>query len=177
MVILEESSAERVINEFLIPQFTPKLKGYLRTIAARGVDKVTVKFEDFNCLFLYAHLARTYQNKAWVVVDNGVRGCEVITTLKAKYVKDEPGSWREEQFLLFSMDDFERILSGRISKTSVVHLAETHGQHKQAVKTALLNEVLEYLKDDEQKAKEAFEQSADEVIKLLRSYRKGTLLF
>ncbi len=171
-LILKESSAERVINEFLIPQFTPKLKGYLRTIAARGVDKVTVKFEDFNSLFLYAHLARTYRNKAWVVVDNGVRGREVIKTLKAKYVKDEPGSWCEEQFLLFSRDDFEEYYPAEFQEKARRILQRSDGQHKQAAKTALLNEVLEYIKDDEQKAREAFELAAGEVIDLLQSIEK-----
>jgi hypothetical protein len=70
-LILEESSAERIINDFLIPQFAPRLKGRLRTIAAHGVDNVPIKFEDFNKLFLFTHRASMYKNKAWVVVDNG----------------------------------------------------------------------------------------------------------
>ncbi len=168
-LILEEASAERIINDFLIPQFAPRLKGYLRTIAARGIDKVPVKFEDFNKLFLYAHLARTYRNKAWVVVDNGKRGHEVIKALKEKYIKGKPDSWREEQFHIFSKDDFEEYYPEAFQDKAKHILQKPDGQHKQAEKTALLSEVLKYIQEDQQRARDEFEQSAGEVILLLRS--------
>ncbi len=171
-LILEEASAERIINDFLIPQFAPKLKGYLRTIAARGIDKVPVKFEDFNKLFLYAHLARTYRNKAWVVVDNGKRGREVIRVLKERYVKEKPDSWHDEQFQVFSKDDFEEYYPEVFQDKAKLILQKPDGQHKQAEKTALLGEVLKHVHENQQRARDEFEQSASEVIKILESIER-----
>jgi len=169
-LILEESSAERIINDFLIPQFAPRLKGRLRTIAAHGVDNVPIKFEDFNKLFLFTHRASMYKNKAWVVVDNGNRGNEIIEKLKEKYV---PGGWKEEQFLLFSKEDFEEYypedFQGEVSRI----LQKSDGPHKQAEKRELLYRVLEYIEKDVQAAREAFGKSASEVIKLLQEIEKA----
>jgi hypothetical protein len=168
-LILEESSAERIINDFLIPQFAPKLKGRLRTIAAHCVDNVPIKFEDFNKLFLFTHRASMYKNKAWVVVDNGNRGNEIIEKLKEKYV---PGGWKEEQFRLFSKEDFEEYYPEDFQDEVTRILQKPDGQHKQEEKRKLLNSVLEYIKKDEQTAREAFGKSAREVIKLLQEIEK-----
>ena len=46
-LILEESSAERVIRDYLIPWFAPKLTR-MRTISSSGVDRVEPNFEDLN---------------------------------------------------------------------------------------------------------------------------------
>jgi len=167
-LILEESSAEKIINDFLIPQFTPRLKGRLRTIAAHGVDNVPIKFEDFNKLFLFTHRASMYKNKAWVVVDSGIKGNEIIKELKGKYM---PGGWKEEQFRLFSKEDFEEYYPEFFQDEVTRILQKPDGQHKQAEKRELLYKVLAYIKEDE-KAREAFEKSAHEVIDLLQSIEK-----
>lgn len=46
-LFLEESSAEQIIRDYLVPWFTPNLSGRLRTFAAGGVDKVQSKFDDY----------------------------------------------------------------------------------------------------------------------------------
>ena len=46
-LILEESSAETLIKDFLIPTFYPQLKDKIKTIAASGVDDVEPRFHDF----------------------------------------------------------------------------------------------------------------------------------
>ena len=50
-LILEESSAERIIREYFIKWFTPKLVGKLRTISANGRDNVKPRLFDFLRLF------------------------------------------------------------------------------------------------------------------------------
>ncbi|MCE9499143.1 MAG: AAA family ATPase, partial [Leptospira sp.] len=55
-LILEESSAEKVIREFLIPNFAPKLLGKIRTIGAKGDSDAETHFMNYERLFLYAHL-------------------------------------------------------------------------------------------------------------------------
>ncbi len=57
--LLEESSAEKIVREYLIPWFVPKLGGKLRTFSARSVSEVEAKFEDFNKLFVFLHLSPT----------------------------------------------------------------------------------------------------------------------
>jgi hypothetical protein len=66
-LILEESTAEKIIIEFLIPWFTPELKGRLRTFSAHSLSEVKSKFEAFNKLFVFLHLQPIYKNLAWVV--------------------------------------------------------------------------------------------------------------
>lgn len=77
-LILEESSAERIIREYLIPWFVPELKGRLRTYSANSLSEVETKFRDFNNLFVFLHLQPTYKNLAWVVVDGGEEEAKII---------------------------------------------------------------------------------------------------
>src|SRR5206468_1389449 len=46
-LFLEESSAERIIREYLIPWFVSELGGRVRTISAGGVYRVAPRFDDF----------------------------------------------------------------------------------------------------------------------------------
>ncbi len=72
-LILEESSAERIIRDYLVPWFAPKLRR-VRTLAAGGTTKVGPTFEDFNRLFRFTHLEPRYRNRAWVVADGDTEG-------------------------------------------------------------------------------------------------------
>lgn len=70
-LFLEESSAESIINNILIPNFASTLTGKLKTFSAGGFNKIGNKFMNFSNLFIYAHLGSLYQNRAWVVIDAG----------------------------------------------------------------------------------------------------------
>ncbi len=168
-LFLEESSAERIIREYLIPWFAPGLQGNIRTIAAQGNTDVKPRFNDFNRLFLFLHLEGIYKNRAWVIVDGDPGGQKIIDDLKQKYT---PSGWEEEQFQIFSKEDFEEYYPAAFQDEARLILQKPDGQHKQAEKQKLLYKVLDYIKDDEQKAREAFEQSAREVIDLLQSMEK-----
>ncbi len=168
-LFLEESSAERIIREYLIPWFAPGLQGNIRTIAAQGNTDVEPRFNDFNRLFLFLHLEGIYKNRAWVIVDGDPGGQKIIDDLKQKYT---PSGWEEEQFQIFSKEDFEEYYPADFQDEARLILQKPDGQHKQAEKKKLLYKMLDYIKDDEQKAREAFEQSAREVIDLLQSMEK-----
>src|SRR5436190_24170739 len=85
-LFFEESSAERIVRDFLIPWFTPKLRGRIKTVAAQGTSDVEPRFKDFNRLFVFLHLEEVYKNCAWVIVDGESSGQNVIRELKEQYV-------------------------------------------------------------------------------------------
>ena len=70
-LFLEEASAERIIRDYLIPWFVPKLQR-VRTLSAGGATKVEPAFEDFHRLVRFTHLEKAYENLAWVRVDGVV---------------------------------------------------------------------------------------------------------
>ncbi len=110
-----------------------------------------------------------YKNKAWVVVDNGTKGNEIINELKKRYM---PDGWKEEQFRLFSKEDFEEYYPEDFQQDVTAVLQKPSGQHKQAAKKELLEKALTYLNEDEQRARAAFEQSAREAIELLQEIER-----
>jgi len=166
-LFLEESSAERIIREYLIPWFAPKLVNRLRTVAAEGKDDIKVKFQDFKRLFLFVHLEPIYVNSAWVVIDSGNEEKIIIENLQ----NDFP-SWDKNHFRQFSEHDFERYypkefkpdLQGEIDK--ILMLKNT--KEKRTRKRAILNELITWIKVNENVAKNAFQESASEVIEILK---------
>src|SRR5579859_1443559 len=73
-ILFEESSAEAIVKEFLIPEFAPSLRYKVRTIAASGAADIAPRFVDFMRLFVYIHLAPIYEKRAWVIADNDNEG-------------------------------------------------------------------------------------------------------
>jgi predicted ATPase len=164
-LILEESSAEKIIREYLINWFVPELKGKLRTFSARSLSEVELKFDDFNRLFVFLHLQSIYKNRAWVLIDEGDQESEVIQKLKDKYC---PSGWSEESFLQLSEHDFEKYYPEVFREDIEIILGESNKQKKRAEKKALLEKVETWIKEDENRAKSAFEKSASEVIMILK---------
>jgi predicted ATPase len=101
-LFLEESSAEKIIRQYLIPWFTPKLVGKLRTFSARSRDEVAAKFEDFNRLFVFLHLEESYRDRVWVVIDDGDKENKIIKEFQKKY-----RNWEPDQFQTWTEHDFE----------------------------------------------------------------------
>lgn len=167
-LFLEESSAERLIREYLIPWFAPNLVGKLRTIAANGVDAVEPRFDAFNNLFLFVHLEDIYRNCAWVVLDGDEAGVKVTESFRCKY----RNSWREDRFLNFSKSDFEHYYPVRYSRECQEALEISDKQAKRAEKKALLDRVIVWIEQDHVTAKEEFETSAAEVIEILQMIEK-----
>jgi AAA domain, putative AbiEii toxin, Type IV TA system len=165
-LFFEESSAERLVREFFIPWFLPGLQGKVNTVAAGGTSDVEPKFADFSRLFLFLHLKEMYKNHAWVMVDGDPSGQKIIDDLKQRYM---PSGWAEDKFIKFSKENFEDYYPGRFAEKAQAALAIRDKQSKRAAKKALLDEVLAWIKSDQEQAKSEFEASAAEVIAILKA--------
>lgn len=165
-LILEESSAEKIIREYFVSWFIPELNGRLRTFSARSLNEVELKFDDFNRLFVFLNLQNIYKNRAWVIVDGGEQESKVIEKLKTTY---RTNGWSEDSFLQFSQHDFESYYPDIFQEQVAKILSETDRQKKRTNKKELLKKVEAWINEDSEHAKEAFSNSASEVIEILKN--------
>lgn len=161
-LFLEESSAERIIREFLIPWFAPQLSGVLRTVSANGTSTVEPKFDDFARLFLFTHLEGVYLNRAWVILDGDEPGREIIELLRAKYK-----TWNPENFSTFPKPAFESYYPPRFNPEANEALAKKDKKERREAKRVLLEKVIQWAKEYPDESKEEFAYSAAEVIQVL----------
>lgn len=171
-LFLEESSAEVLIKNYFIGWFVKPLSNKLRTFSAGGSTEIEPKFEDFNKLFVFLHLEPAYKNKVWVIIDKGDEENKIIERLKAKYVGS---GWNASNFTQFEKHDFELYYPKRFKTEVSQVLAITDKKEKRKEKKILLDSVLDWIKDDEAKAKEEFKESATEVIDKLKGIGKAML--
>ena len=169
-IFFEESSAERICRDFLIPWYVESLQNKVRTFSAHSVSEVAVKFEDFNKLFVFLHLEPTYKNRVWVVVDNGENEKSIINNLKIKYCGS---GWSEKQFQQFSKHNFEEYYPPRFSSEVEQALAEPDKRKRSEMKKLLLEKVIKFCKGDEETAKQEFQSSAKEVIDFLMEVKNS----
>lgn len=173
-LLLEESSAEKIIRDYLIPWFTPTLQRRLRTIAAQGVNDLDKRFIDFERLFTFVHLSSMYKGKAWVVADGDEQGMIIIEALKSKFIKDN-GKWTGDNFRNFSKSAFEKyypeIFQGEVEKVFAI---ESKSDRKQG-KKQLLDKVLKWIDEDQLRAKKDFGGSAAEIILLLKNIERNLI--
>ncbi|HKB59210.1 MAG TPA: AAA family ATPase [Gallionellaceae bacterium] len=157
-LLLEESSAERIIRDYLIPWFAPKLTR-IRTLAAGGIDEVEPTFNDFHRLVRFTHLEEAYRNSTWVRVDGDEPGTKTINALKEKY-----STWQPDRFACFGNSQFEHYYPAIFSVKVDDALSKIDKRERREAKRQLLNEVRAWLDEDEARGKTALEQSAAEVI-------------
>lgn len=157
-LILEESSAERIIRDYLIPWFAPKLSR-LRTLAVGGVDQVVPTFDDFHRLVRFTHLEEAYRDAAWVRIDGDSVGSKIIARLQSSYP-----SWKSDRFGKFSKPQFEEYYPAKFAGKTKEALAHTDKQVRREAKRKLLDSVRAWLDEDEKRGRMALEQSAAEVI-------------
>lgn len=160
-LILEESSAERVILDYLIPWFAPKLTR-IRTVSAGGTGGVGPTFREFGKLVLFIHREEVFRHRAWVVVDGDASGQEVVEKLKAKYT-----AWPADRFRVFSKERFEDYYPQRFQQ----QIDDAFGKPKreqQEAKSALRQEVQDWCDQNRELAKKELAQSAAEVIQVLQ---------
>jgi predicted ATPase len=168
-LILEESSAERLIRDYLIPYFTPGLST-VRTLAANGVDDVEATFNDFHRLVRFTHLEEVYRSTTWVKVDGDSAGANIVERLKGKY-----NSWDANRFSQFSHPQFEYYYPKEFSRKVAEVLAVADKAKKREAKKNLLTEVLVWLKADKDRAIVALSESASEVIQFLKEVEESIL--
>lgn len=173
-LFLEESSAERIIREYLIPWFVPKLVNKLRTIAANGKDDVEPKFQDFQRLFLFVHLEPIYGNSAWVIIDDGVEEKAIIDKLIEKFP-----SWDSSHFRQFSKHDFESYYPTQFKpnlREEIDQISNTRNKSdKRKLKKDMLDEFLIWIKENDTIAKDAIKESASEVIGILQEIESSII--
>lgn len=165
-LFLEESSAEKIIKEYLFHWFAPSLVGKLKTYSAMGKDKIKVRFESFNTLFCYLNQEPVYKNKAWVIIDSGEDEKRIIDDLKHIYGAN---GWDEAHFQQFKEPDFERYYPAIFKEDVNQVLSMPHGKEKQNQKSALLAKVEAWIQENQEAAEDAFKESASEVIDKLET--------
>lgn len=170
-LILEESSAEKIIRQYLIPWFVPEMQSRLRTYSAHSLSEVPKKFQAFNDLFVFLNLQPGYKNRAWVIVDGGTDEQAVIEQLKIKYVRDN--GWKADHFVQLNEHDFERYYPEYFTVKVDAAISERDKQIRRKKKKDLLSEVEVWIAQDRDSAKTAFERSAADVITVLRSICRG----
>jgi hypothetical protein len=84
-LILEESSAEVIIRQFLLKWFAPKLVGRLQTIAGGGASDIGPRFLEFARMFTFIHRAHAFRGMAWVICDGDDAGIKTVQQLREKY--------------------------------------------------------------------------------------------
>ena len=162
-LLLEESSAERLVRDHLIRWFVPRLSS-TRTLAVGGVSKLVPTFEDFRRLFLFTHLEHRYRGRAWVVADGDAAGLAAVEALRAQYGHQ----WPQGHFRTWTESDFEHYYPTDFREEVEIALAHTDRRAQRQAKKDLLERVLAWISEDDTRARDAFAESAREVIDLLR---------
>ncbi|QLE52936.1 ATP-binding protein (plasmid) [Nostoc sp. C057] len=167
-LILEESSAEIIIRDFLIPNFVPELKERLRTCSSLGVEKVSARFDALHSLCLFFHLQQPFKDRIWVLVDGGENEAQIINNLKNKYK-----SWTQERFCQLKKHDFERYYPEefQVQVDDVLNIKVK--EDKMRAKKVLLEKVKKWCMENPDSAKEGFRKSAYEVIDILKHIEKS----
>lgn len=161
-LILEESTAEKIIRDYLIPWYTPCLSDKLKTIASKGKNDVKKRIKALMDLFVFIHLESIYKNNAWILIDDGEDEKNIIEELKTDF-----SSWSSDQFMNLSKHDFEAYYPDRFSE-DISALNSLHHDEKYKPKIKLLNKVINWIEEDNVQAKKEFAVSAKDVIKILK---------
>lgn len=161
-LIFEESSAEQLAREWLIPWFAPGLRR-LRTLGATGTGRVEPIMQDFREMFLFAHLEPVYKNRAWVVVDGDESGREAVRKLRSSFK-----GWNPENFRNWDKGCIEEYFPALFSERVSQVLTMPDKGAKRRAKSSLLKDVLSWIEANEGEARESFKESADGVISHLR---------
>ena len=162
-VILEESSAERIVRDFLVPLFVPRLTS-VRLLAANGVDDAEATYAALNRMVRFTHLEETYRYSTWVRLDGDVAGRRVVEQLRNTYSRS-----LSDQFGFFSRENFEEYYPAEFSDRVRSTLAISDRKSRRDAKKKLLDDVIFWLREDKKRAIEALANSAAEVIDFLRN--------
>ena len=163
-LIFEESSAERIVREYLIPWFAPRLRR-VKTVSSRGTGDLSKTFEALNKLVLFSHLEARYRGRVRVLADGEESGLKAVEQLRALYP-----SWGPEAFQNLDETDFELYFPENFRDEAAAVLSRPDRRAKREGKTQLLMDLIDWIDEDEQRARSAFEESAADVIERLRDF-------
>lgn len=161
-LILEESSAERIIRDFLIPYFVPRLTN-VRLLSSNGVDNAEPTYAALHRMVLFTHLEEVYRDTTWVRLDGDEAGLKVTSALKKSFANAPDG-----RFGNFSRSCFEYYYPEHFAARAQSVLAIPDRQKRKEQKKVLLDEVLAWLRQDEDQARRELATSAKEIIDFLK---------
>jgi len=165
-LLFEESTAERVCHQVLIPHFAPGL-ARAQTVSGRGAPKVAALFEDLYRVVLFARLSERYRRKAWVLVDNDPAGTQVVEKLRNSF-KD----WPADNFGQFDKASFEEYYPSRFDEDRARLSPDLDWRRAQEIKGKMAEDLCQWAKSDPQEALPELEQSAAGAISQLRRVEK-----
>lgn len=166
-LLLEESSAETILKEFLIPWFAPELFSRVRTVSGAGADEASYRFASLERLILFLHLEAATKQHIWVFLDGDAAGLKAIERLRLGFK-----SWPTDRFRQFSKKDFELFYPARFQEAVAKIESLADKDQKSEAKAALLRDVVAFLRKDPAARSELFE-SAGEVIAVLEEIGKA----
>lgn len=162
-IIFEESSAEQIVRDFLIPTFVPGLQQQIKTISAGGADGIPARFDDFLRLFVFIHTSPIYHQKAWVIADGDETGRKNIAKLKEKF-----NDWPADHFINLSNNNFEDYYPKQFKQQhAAIKSTIKHGNERIKRKGELTRNIMEWVRKHPEKAATHFKESAKEIIDLL----------
>lgn len=157
-LLLEESSAERIIRDYLIPWFAPGLRR-VRTFSANGVGNIDLAFSDLHRLVLFTHLEPIYLNRTWVLVDGDEAGVSAVSGLQRKFP-----SIPQTRISCLAEENFELYYPAVFREQAEAALRHTDKSHRRKAKHELLLAVVAWLDKDADAGKAALAKSASDVI-------------
>jgi predicted ATPase len=166
-LFLEESTAERVVRDILIPLFVPELTGRLRTFSTAGAGNLEASFTSFQRVMVFVHLQEIYRDRLWVYMDGDNAGKEALEKIRLKFP-----SYGTEYLQNFTQENFEEYYPIYFRKQVNNCLSETKKEAKRMLKVELLDQVVKWTNSDRKTAKHAWQESAKEVIEILESIAK-----
>lgn len=158
-LIFEESSAEAIIKQVLIPLFVPELSGRLQTYSSGGASKVQHVYEALHRVFVFIHQTPAYRDKSWVRVDGDEDGKAVVTKLTGSF-----GAAKEGSFAFYRQPRFEDYYPISFKEKVEAFFAIKEKETRREAKIELCREVLKWARENPAAAKEEFATSAAEVI-------------
>ena len=157
-LILEESSAERIIREVLIPLFVPRL-ACVQTVGGRGAGDIPATATDLHRMTVFARLIDQNVPRAWVLVDGDQAGEQALARLRAGFK-----SWPESRFEKLTQPVFENYYPDRFTEDVKAALAIEDRRERMRHKGALAEQVSRWAFNDQEAARAEFAVSAREVI-------------
>ncbi|MDX1442631.1 MAG: hypothetical protein R3270_02505, partial [Gammaproteobacteria bacterium] len=100
-----------------------------------------------------------------VIVDAGDNEKNIINSLREKYAQS---NWRDSQFRQLSKHDFEEFYPERFREQVEEVLGVVDRKERRDKKRKLLLEVIKFCQDDPEVAKDEFNDSASEIVELIR---------
>jgi len=162
-LIFEESSAESLVRDFLLPVFFPSLTDKVKTLAASGADDLVPRFHDFLRLFVFIHQNPIYASRAWVFADGDDAGKANIQQLRTSFP-----SWEPEHFINFSKDNIEEYYPVRFQIEFMEINSTSDKRQKREAKRIFTKKIQGWIASNPAEAKTEFNESAAEILDFLK---------